>query len=91
MDKTYLHISITPIEECINPDVLYVCYKCNACGRLDKNTQKQDAKMYQNCLEEQYSFNRWSKDKDIRKIQEDNVKSNIEYFKGKMSEVENNI
>jgi hypothetical protein len=88
MDKTYLHISISPIENCINPSALYTCYKCNACGRIDDRTQKEDAiKMYQRHLDMQYNFSNWNKDPKMRKLQEENIKCNIEYFKEKINEL----
>ncbi len=56
-----IFISMSAMSECINPDSfgeICVCY--NACGRFDKNTQKECAlNLYKKLLKEEYEFNGW--------------------------------
>ena len=79
-----LHISYSVTDDCENLYDSYgtICVWCNCCGRIDKDT-KYEAQLrhYEKMLQEQYTFNRWHEDKDIRENQEDNIKSNIKYFK----------
>lgn len=85
---TYLHISYPVTEDCIN-DESYgeICVHCNACGRIDKSTQKQSAiKMYKRLLQEQYEFNNWIE--GFEEIQKKNIKSNIRYYKDKIAKLE---
>jgi hypothetical protein len=81
---TYLHISISALEDCINSDSYgEICVHCNACGRFDKSTQKECAiKMYKRQLQEQYNFNGWIE------MQKRNIESNIQYYKKKIAELE---
>lgn len=81
-------IDFAVTKDCINMDSYgEICVHCNACGRFDKTTQKECAlKMYKEKLQEQYDFDDW--DKDLEWLQRKNIKSNIEYFKEKIRELE---
>lgn len=85
---TYLHISYPVTKDCIN-DESYgeICVHCNACGRIDKSTQKQSAiKMYKRLLQEQYEFNNWIE--GFEEVQKENIESNIRYWKDKIAKLE---
>lgn len=83
-----MHISYSTMGNCINPSSYgMICVGCNACGRIDKDKQKESKlKLYKDMLQEQYDFNNW--EKGLEEIQRKNVKSNIEYFKAKIAEIE---
>lgn len=84
----YLHISIPALEDCINSDSYgEICVHCNACGRFDKSTQKECAlKMYKEELQKQYNFDGWIE--GFEEMQKRNIESNIQYFKKKIAELE---
>lgn len=84
---TYLHISYSALEDCINEESYgEICVKCNACGRWDKSTQKESAlKIYKRQLQEQYGFNNWIS--GMEEIQKKNIKANIKYYKQKIAEL----
>ena len=84
----YLHISIPALEKCINPESYgEICIHCNACGRIDRETQKECAiKMYKRQLQGQYNFNSWIE--GFEDVQKKNIESNIVYFKNKIAELE---
>lgn len=83
----YMHISYSVSDDCKNPDAFHICYRCNACGRINPDTMLQDRlQVYENCLEEQKTFNRWFDDEEMRKLQEGNMKENIGYFEKKIAE-----
>jgi hypothetical protein len=90
MEKTFLHICYSTIENCINNDSYgIICVQCNACGRINPKTQKEDAlKMWREKLEDELNFNQWHDDPEIRELQRQNHQSNIEYFKAKIAELE---
>ena len=83
-----IFISMSAMSECINPDSFgEICVGCNACGRFDKDTQKECAlKLYKQLLKEQYEFNRWIE--GMEEIQQRNIEANIEYYKKKIDELE---
>ena len=85
----YLHISYSTSKDCINLKESYVviCVKCNACGRIDKSTQRQsELELYKSFLQEEKNFNGWVKGHED--IQKRNIESNIEYFEKKIAELE---
>ena len=74
-------------KDCINHySYGMICVRCGCCS-YNANYRNRilcTIEYYKECLEEQYKFNRWSDDEILRKIQEENVKSNILYFKRKI-------
>ena len=86
---TYLHISYSVTEDCINLKESYgvICVKCNACGRFNKSTQRQsELELYKRFLQEEESFDRWFQ--GLEDIQRKNQKINIEYLRNKIAELE---
>lgn len=81
-------ISRSAVQGCINPYSFgEICVGCNACGRFDKDTQKECAlKIYKQQLKEQYEFNDWIE--GMEEIQRKNIKSNIEYLERKIKEMD---
>lgn len=82
-----IHIDYAVSEDCIN---LYsygmICVKCGCCSRNPnyRDMIRRRIKYYKRMLEEQYSFSEWHYSKEIRELQEQNVKANILYFKRKI-------
>ena len=88
-EETFLHICYSATN-CINNDSYgIICVGCNACGRINPKTQKEDAlKMWREKLEDELNFNQWHSDPEIRALQEQNRQANIEYFEAKIAELE---
>lgn len=87
--SNYLHISFSIKDDCINLSESYgtICVKCNACGRIDKSRQKEDAlKMYNRQLEKQRNFNKWVR--GSKDIQKKNIAENIKYIENKIKEIQ---
>jgi len=83
-----MHITYNVTEDCINLKDSYgvICVKCNACGRFNKDTQKECAlKMYERQLSEEQNFNRWIE--GVEELQRKNIKKNILYIKKKIKEL----
>jgi hypothetical protein len=83
-----MHIDYAVMKNCINPDSYgTICVGCNACGRINKDTQKEaELKLYKDLLQEQYNFDRWAE--GMEELQKKNIAANIEYFKAKITELE---
>ena len=86
-----IFISMSAMSECINPDSFgEICVCCNACGRFDKNTQKECAlNLYKKLLKEEYEFNGWIE--GMEEVQKKNIEVNIEYYKKKIAEIESEV
>lgn len=82
-----IHIDYAVSEDCIN---IYsfgeICVGCGCCSRNPNYMDmiRRRIKYYKRMLEEQYSFSNWVDDEKCRKVQEQNVKANILYFKRKI-------
>ena len=89
-EKTFLHVGYSTTENCINDDSYgIICVRCNACGKINPERQREDAlRMWRKKLEEELSFDRWDNDPKIRALQERNHQANIEYYKAKIAELE---
>ena len=67
-----------------------ICVRCNCCGRFDKDKGKIiKAKLLyaKEQLKGAKHFNGWGNTEEIRMIQEENVKSSIEYWKKGIKEL----
>lgn len=72
-----------------------ICVQCGCCSK-DKNVRyRARIKCLENWIEEEEHFGRWSTNKELRALQEENVKINLEhyrrqlrYYKKRLSEVE---
>lgn len=82
-----MHIDYAVRENCIN---IYsygmICVHCGCCGcnQNYRNMIRRRITYYKERLEEQYSFSDWVDDEKWRKVQEQNLKANIIYFKRKI-------
>lgn len=82
-----IHIDYAVSDDCIN---LYsygeICVGCGCCSRNPnyRDMIRRRIKYYKRMLEEQYSFSNWFDDEKWRKVQEQNRKANILYFKRKI-------
>lgn len=78
-------------ENCIN---IYsygeICVHCGCCEYEPNKEKRLDNQLeyYKERLFEEENFSNWHDDAKIRKVQENNVKSNIKYFKGKIAKIE---
>lgn len=85
-----IHVCFSVSEECIEPQASAygTCIGCNACGRINKATQTHDAiDMYKRHLGERENFSDWWE--GFEELQRKNIKSDIEYFKKKISDLQN--
>jgi hypothetical protein len=81
-------IDYAVVSDCINPGSYgEICVKCNACGRFNKETQKECAlNLYRELLQEAKEFNNWIEGRE--ETQRKNKDSNIKYFTEKIRELE---
>lgn len=81
------------LDNCVNPDSFgEICVHCNACGRYNKRTKKKcELQLYKRLLREEYEFDMWADNADLRKLQEKNRKANIAYYKKKIAEIESEV
>jgi len=80
------HIDYAVINDCINAASYgEICVKCNACGRFNKETQRECAlRVWIDELYYQFHFNAWFDDEEIKALQKKNIESNIEFFQDKI-------
>ena len=85
------HIDYGVSEDCIN---IYsygeICVRCGCCETYEPNAEKRKANQieyYSERLEEEKKFSNWDEDEEWRKIQEKNVKKNIECYENKIKEL----
>lgn len=79
-------------EKCKNPFAIEICHKCNACGRWNKETMLQDRlRVLEEYLEDRKSFDMWSKDEEMRKIQERNLKESIKYIEKEINKIKKQL
>ena len=80
------HIDYAVADDCINiASYGVVCVKCNACGRFNKETQRECAlRMWMDELYNQFHFNAWFDDEGIKALQKKNIESNIEFIQDKI-------
>jgi hypothetical protein len=83
-----MYLDFTAMENCLNPASYgEICVGCNACGRINKETQKEDAlELYKGLLQAEYEFDRWIE--GMEELQKKNIAKNIERYKAKIAELE---
>ncbi len=59
---TAIHYDHAPTTECLNPDVVHICHKCNACGRFPERRRMT--------LAEIEEMNRWEETEDEARARE---------------------
>lgn len=72
-----------------------ICVRCGCCSKDKAIRYKARIKCLEAWLDERKNFNRWAEDEYVRRIQEENIKSDYEcyrgrlyYYKKKLKEVE---
>lgn len=65
-------------------ETMYTCIGCGCCAKDKKARYKNRVRVLKRVLQEQYNFNDWNDDPELKAIQERNIKSNIRYFKKKL-------
>ena len=81
------HIDYAVADDCINiASYGEICVKCNACGRFNKETQRECAlRVWIDELYDQFHFNAWfDDDEEIKALQKKNIESNIEFIQDKI-------
>ncbi|ADQ06172.1 hypothetical protein Calhy_0425 [Caldicellulosiruptor hydrothermalis 108] len=87
-----MFIDFTTADNCRNPWAYEICVKCNACGRINKDSMLQDRlKVLEEYLQERKSFDRWSDDKEIRKIQEQNLRTQIKELEEEIEKIKKQL
>lgn len=82
-----IHIDYAVSDDCINAYTYgEICVHCGCCSRNPNYRDRiiRQIRYYKEMLNEEYDFDQWSKNENLRKIQEKNVKLNILYFKRKI-------
>lgn len=72
--------------DCWNPHESYgeICVGCGCCSK-DKTTRyKARYELCQRMIEELVSFDGWFDDPEVRALQEQNIKTDLKYFRGRM-------
>lgn len=89
-----IHVDFGVSENCINIwSYGVICVHCGCCENepdLEKRLNNQ-LEYYSEMLEEEKNFSMWSDIERIRSVQEKNVKDNIEYFKKKIAEIQEQL
>lgn len=65
-------------------ETIYSCIGCGCCAKDKKARYKNRVRVLKRVLKEQYNFNNWDDDPELKAIQERNIKSNIRYLKKKL-------
>ena len=74
-------------ENCCNPASYgEICVGCKAC-----RNESAKLRLLKERLQEQFNFNSWFDDKDIKELQEHNRQENIKFLKRQIEELENKI
>ena len=85
-DGTAIHIDFAVRKNCWNLEAMCYgnCYGCGCCVN-DKRQRCENRIAYlEEMLDQQYKFDMWDDDPDLRKIQERNIAANIRLFKRKL-------
>lgn len=71
-------------ENCWNFNDSYgmICVHCGCCSKDKAIRYKARIKCLEEWIDECKNFNRWAKDDYVRIIQEENINSNIKYYRG---------
>ena len=67
-----------------------ICVGCNCCGRINKDRKKVLRARLKYCREQlkaQKCFSSWSKDEDVRKIQQTNNAKNIKFCQKRIKSI----
>lgn len=72
-----------------------ICVRCGCCSNNKKIRYRARIKCLEHWIKEEKHFDRWADNKDLRALQERNIKSNIKcyrrqlrYYKKRLSEVD---
>lgn len=82
-----IHVDISASDDCINIHSYgEICVRCGCCSRNPsyRDMIKSRLRYYKDMLKCEYNFSDWDKNPKWRKVQEDNVKANILYYKRKI-------
>lgn len=70
-------------------EAIYTCIGCGCCSKDKKLRYQNRVRVLKRQLKENYDFNDWIDDPELKAIQERNVKADIRYFKKKLRYYEN--
>ena len=78
-----IHICFSTKPNCWNygAKAYGTCYHCGCCASDKRKRYKSRIEHLDEMLKEQYEFDRWDDDSELKALQKRNVKLNIRYFK----------
>lgn len=80
-----IYIDFAKGKKCWNVyETMYTCIGCGCCSKDKKLRYQNRVMVLKRQLKEEYDFNNWDDDPELKSIQERNIKSNIRYFKKKL-------
>ena len=80
-----VHICFAKGEKCWNRfEAYFCCISCGCCSSDIETRRKNRLRVLKRQLQEQYDFESWCDDPELRALQEENIKTNIRYFKRKI-------
>ena len=80
-----IYIDFAKGKKCWNIyETVYTCIRCGCCSKDKNERYKNRVRVLKRLLQEEYNFNDWDDDPELKAIQERNIKSNIRYFKKKL-------
>lgn len=84
-------VDYEPNDDCVNwHSYGELCNHCNACGRINPDTKKEDAlHLYKELLQECVNFNNWFEDEETREFQQKNNQESINEYQKRINELEN--
>lgn len=89
-----IFVDVACDESCYNPYESYgeICVGCNCCGRIDSSTMWEcRLNLHKRLLKGRKEFDMWADDECLHRLQERNVKADIEYQKTKIAECKKHI
>lgn len=73
-------------DNCWNSNASYgmICVRCGCCSKDKAIRYKARIKYLEAWVDECENFNGWAKNESLRKMQEENMKSNIKYYRQRL-------
>lgn len=70
-------------DKCWNFNDSYgmICVRCGCCSKDKAIRYKARIRHLESWLDERKNFNRWAKEEWLRRLQEENIKSDIKYYR----------
>lgn len=87
------HICFAVGKNCYNLYDSYgvICVGCGCCSTNKEKRYTSRLKLNKRMLKEQYEFNLWDDDPEMRALQEKNITENIAYFEKEIAKYEKKL